>query len=155
MSQRALSLAAGLSQSHVGQIIRGQIKGAVAPDVIEALAEAGKVDLTWLLTGRGEPRPETHVVPLYDEALTRVDKAIALVFNAPPPVELDTRIREKLRKVGFSDGGSLHMLISVIEEEKAAWARENDGMPPKSPEAPRTEVQVREGATRRKPIRRK
>ena len=54
-SRRGLSLAAGLSQSHVGQIIRGDKKGRVSHSVLAAIAKAAQVNLTWLATGEGSP----------------------------------------------------------------------------------------------------
>src|SRR5690606_8018057 len=57
-SARSLSLRAGLSQSHVGQIKRGDVGKRTSPEVLMKIAEAANVDYTWLSTGEGLPRPE-------------------------------------------------------------------------------------------------
>lgn len=49
-----LSLAAGLTQSHVGQIKRGTVAGGNS-DTIKAIARAAAVSAGWLLTGEGQP----------------------------------------------------------------------------------------------------
>jgi transcriptional regulator with XRE-family HTH domain len=54
-TQRSLSLAAGLSQSHVGLLIRGDLGSQVSMETIAKLAQAAGVDLTWLATGAGTP----------------------------------------------------------------------------------------------------
>jgi transcriptional regulator with XRE-family HTH domain len=55
ISQRALSLKAGFSQSYVGQIIRGETDGDLSLSKIEKLATAAGVDPKWLATGAGTP----------------------------------------------------------------------------------------------------
>lgn len=52
---RRLSLMAGLSQSYVGQIARGHVTPAVAPDKLTKLAEACGVSPNWLVLGQGDP----------------------------------------------------------------------------------------------------
>ncbi len=54
-SRRSLSLAAGLSQSHVGQLIRGTLGDRPAAETVAAIAAAAQVDVVWLMTGTGGP----------------------------------------------------------------------------------------------------
>lgn len=55
MSRRSLSLRAGLSQAHVGMILRGEVGEEVTLRVVHAIADAGRVDRNWLSTGDGDP----------------------------------------------------------------------------------------------------
>lgn len=56
ISRRRWSLAAGLSQSHVGQLIRGDLE-APSAESLHALARAAGVSFRWLATGEGSPDP--------------------------------------------------------------------------------------------------
>jgi transcriptional regulator with XRE-family HTH domain len=49
-----LSLAAGLTQTHVGQIARGTVKNP-GNDTLEAIAKTARVSYRWLGTGEGRP----------------------------------------------------------------------------------------------------
>lgn len=54
VSMRSLSMAAGLTPSHVEQIINKRQKPeSIETATIQKLAQAGGVQLTWLLTGQG------------------------------------------------------------------------------------------------------
>jgi transcriptional regulator with XRE-family HTH domain len=57
VSARKLSLKAGLSQSHVGQLARGQLGNQVSGPTLVAIAQAAGVDPMWLQTGEGSPEP--------------------------------------------------------------------------------------------------
>lgn len=51
---RQFSAKAGLSSTHVGQILRGETGKRIAASTIEALARAGDVDVDWLTHGSGD-----------------------------------------------------------------------------------------------------
>lgn len=62
-SAKQLSLVAGLSQSHVGQIARGDVDN-VDTETLEAIAKAAGVSPAWLVLGTGDPTPDhTSEVP--------------------------------------------------------------------------------------------
>lgn len=66
LSQRALSLKAGRSHSHVGQILSGRVDPtSVQLDVIEDIARAGDIPVEWLLTGKGLPETEVDADDFY------------------------------------------------------------------------------------------
>jgi len=68
-SRRSLSLAAGLSASHVGQLLRERLGKRPSVDTISALAAAAGVDPQWLMTGEGSPSPTTRAEEAHaDEA---------------------------------------------------------------------------------------
>lgn len=74
-SARALSLAAGLSQSHVGQLKRGQLSSQVAAGTLAAIARAAHVDPHWLQTGEGSPEVTTSPVNSLDVTPNRTEAA--------------------------------------------------------------------------------
>jgi len=55
LSARRLSLAAGLSQSHVGQLARGTTGKNPSYETLRAIAQAAKVSPRWLAEGIGTP----------------------------------------------------------------------------------------------------
>jgi transcriptional regulator with XRE-family HTH domain len=58
LEQTPLSKRCGLSASHIGQIIRGDVKKP-APETLVLIARAFRVSLEWLMTGDGPPpKPE-------------------------------------------------------------------------------------------------
>lgn len=57
LSQRAMSAAMGVSFSLAGQLIRGDVK-EMRGDKLEVAAKGLGVDLTWLVTGEGQPTPD-------------------------------------------------------------------------------------------------
>lgn len=57
ISRRALSFKAGLSAAHVGNIINGAQGADIERPTAIALARAGNVRVTWLLTGKGVREP--------------------------------------------------------------------------------------------------
>lgn len=127
VSARGLSLAAGLSQSHVGQIVRGQIKGQVSPDVLSSIARAGQVDLVWLLTGEGEPEgtpdtpPETRLERDEDEAVGTAEQALRAMRGAHSLDEATVEaLRARLEVVQFSTGARLSSVVSFLEDELVA-----------------------------------
>lgn len=79
MSQRQLSLAAGRSQSHVGAILRGEVRERISARVVASFARAGQVEYAWLATGIG-PREASqtrqveleHRYPNLKKALKRL-----------------------------------------------------------------------------------
>ena len=101
-SMRALSLAADLSESHVGLIVRGVVQeGGVGTATLEKIARAARVDFRWLVTGEGSPDaapppagpdryPNRAAVIAFlqsevpDAVLARV-RAETPAFNADPP----------------------------------------------------------------------
>lgn len=93
MSMRALSLAAGLSASHVEQIVNKRQSPDVEIDTLEALARAGNVSTLWLHKGI-EPRepyqgpaveaPATPAPPASETRVT-LDAVADLVNSAYDP----------------------------------------------------------------------
>lgn len=90
---KALSVKAGLAPGHVGQMIRGEVKGNPHPKTLEKLAEVSGVDHGWLATGKGEPVRDSAPVPVHTkhrEALTAmvpedataIELAISRAFGA-------------------------------------------------------------------------
>jgi transcriptional regulator with XRE-family HTH domain len=64
LDQKGLSLAAGLSQAHVGMILRGDVGAGVTNEVVTKLAAAVEKhgwSATWLATGHGAARNLEHV----------------------------------------------------------------------------------------------
>ena len=63
-TRRGLSAAAGLSQSHIGQILRGTVTGqAVSRETISGIARATGVNPTWLWCGDGDPLENVDPFP--------------------------------------------------------------------------------------------
>lgn len=101
-SARGLSLDAGLSQSHVGQIIRGTIKGEVSVTVLAAIAKASDVELRWLMTGEGNPPGDDAPAPAAAQPPAPAKPADSAPESRPvkdPRYEnLETVIRFRLRE---------------------------------------------------------
>jgi len=72
LSQRALSLRAGLSGSYVGLVLRGTLGKRPGDEAVTALARAAGVSRRWLATGEGTP--DSPDIPLRQE-----------VAPVPPP----------------------------------------------------------------------
>lgn len=54
-NMRALSKAAGLNPVHVGQILSGEQSADITTKTATKIADAAGVNLTWFMTGEGEP----------------------------------------------------------------------------------------------------
>jgi transcriptional regulator with XRE-family HTH domain len=65
-SQRDLSLKAGLSESHVGLLARGDLGKKTASETLEKIARAANVSFHWLSTGEGSP-DQVALVPDSEE----------------------------------------------------------------------------------------
>lgn len=103
VSQRELSRRSGLTEVHVGQILRRLAQDEEAPvetKTVSAIARGGKVSAAWLLSGRGSPddheEPEAQTPSTAPEFVTRpqfqnlpdwpelLDRAKALDPELPP-----------------------------------------------------------------------
>ncbi len=77
LSARGLSLAASLSQSHVGQIRRGQIGVNASAEVLAKIADAAGVDVEWLISGRGSPERREPKGRPPEDRLQALENAVA------------------------------------------------------------------------------
>lgn len=68
---KALSLAAGLGSSHVGQIARGALKNPQL-ETLQAIAAAAGVSAAWLATGAGNADSDDLTAPSVSESSTPV-----------------------------------------------------------------------------------
>lgn len=69
-TQTSLSKAAGLSPSHVGMVLRGDVRERLSAQVVAKMASAAKVSSTWLSEGQGSPddTASTSAFPNRDRA---------------------------------------------------------------------------------------
>lgn len=85
-SRRALSLKAGLSAAHVGNILSGAQGADLERGTAEKIARAGNIRLAWLLTGKGPREPfEESDTPLV---------VVPPPAEAPPPSSAPRRFTE-------------------------------------------------------------
>lgn len=73
LSRRAWSEKAGLSQSLVGQIMRGDLAGDSSFETFDALARVADVSTEWLARGRGQ-RGHYQAAPVVDPVDSRLDR---------------------------------------------------------------------------------
>lgn len=95
---KTLSLAAGLSQNHVGQFRRGEVRGGQS-ETLDAIAKAAGVSTEWLVSGRGEP------IAIDDFATIEspIDSAISAAYSHEKHTlkDLDA-VRNVFRSTAFS-----------------------------------------------------
>lgn len=116
-SRNALSLAAGLSQSHVGQIIRGTLGDGVGLDKYIAIADAAKVSRAWLLLGEG-PKERDHGQRIDDRK-----RAIELLRGF-----VSERVLSALATDPTNEARSLESWFDLARRLRAAYA-EGEPMP--------------------------
>lgn len=151
MSQRALSLAAGLTAAHVGQILGGFQSADIDRRTAIAIARAANVRLEWLLTGSGPREPfdasDGRTLVEYDDqypnraravvaarALGYTEEAIAQVqgqhFAGQPDMEPEEWLDEiktadrRLRR-GVAPMGTV--VASDLDEEPPGFAAPKRG----------------------------
>jgi transcriptional regulator with XRE-family HTH domain len=91
LTARQLSIKAGLSHTYIGLLLKGTrgTNAGLTQTSATKIAEAGVVDLTWLLTGEGEPEPGVGPIGGDPSALTQ---ALALLGDRlSPPVRVALR----------------------------------------------------------------
>lgn len=133
-SQRSLSLAAGLSQSHVGQILRGRLGENQRGNTAKKIAAAAGINHVWLMTGDGEPRLETVPARKLAAELCReaeVLEAAVLAVLAEAPTEAQRRWHT-LRWASYMQERALKMTLDAFQTEPSpASASRSAALPPK------------------------
>jgi len=87
-SQRELGRHAGLDESHIGAIVRGEVKSPQTK-TMTAIASGSGFSLQWLATGEGPEQPyEAPALPLDDPYPSRAQAAVAarLLHVAEPAI---------------------------------------------------------------------
>jgi transcriptional regulator with XRE-family HTH domain len=114
LSMKALSEIAGLAPGHVGLIVRGTVKGAVTPETLRKLAQAGGVAYEWLATGNGSP--EVSATPAPRETVVERDPGMLV----PEIRDDETVIERTVVMLGASE--SRYRLADVDAARAAARA---------------------------------
>lgn len=132
--QRILSDAAGLSGSHLGQIVRGVAKDRLAAKTVLALVEYFErehgMSATWLLTGRGEMFPSAS-------GATSRSAIVALARAKGAPEDVLTVLEAEA--VNGVDPGAAHWtarLRELLEQGRELDAMLANGAAPVPPIAP-------------------
>jgi hypothetical protein len=128
---KGLSLEAGLSQAHVGMILRGDVRERLSNEVVDKLAHAVERygwSAAWLATGYGEARCLDRV----DETDPYPERAKALA--AAKLLGFDPRDIELVRSIpGFKSDTDLSAVdwhARVIRARDERLDDERDGLPP-------------------------
>lgn len=134
LSRRQLSILAGLSPAHVGNIMNGHQGADIDHRTAQAIARAANVRTEWLLTGEGEREPfieeqRTPQPPPSSHERHRQEESTHY-----PPEHVEYWFAEALQRLGHVPAGRILVaskkiaaeaptkLAAELEADRAAWA---------------------------------